>query len=102
MTRRGPRKEATPLVLEGIAGSPGLAIGRALVIDSRRPGVLRRHVKKHQADDEVRRFDAAVAQALAGLKDVSDGAARRIAKAEASILGAYALMLADETLKDEV
>jgi phosphotransferase system enzyme I (PtsI) len=102
VTRRGPRKEATPLVLEGIAGSPGLAIGRALVIDRRRPGVLRRHVKKHQADEEVRRFDAAVQQALSGLRDVSDGAARRIAKAEASILEAYALMLADETLRDEV
>ena len=102
MTRRGPRKEATPIVLEGIAGSPGLAIGRALVIDTRRPGVLRRHVKKHQADEEIRRFDGAVLQALAGLKDVSDGAARRIAKAEASILEAYALMLADETLRDEV
>jgi phosphotransferase system enzyme I (PtsI) len=102
VTRRGRRTEATPLVLEGIAGSPGLAIGRALVIDTRRPGVLRRHVKKHQADEEMRRFDAAVEQALAGLKVVSDGAARRFAKAEASIFEAYHLMLTDEMLKDEV
>lgn len=102
MTRRGGRAGSPPVVLEGIPGSPGLAIGRALVIDTRRPGVLRRHIKKHQADDEVRRFDAAVAQALTGLKDASDGTERRIAKAEASILEAYRLMLSDEMLRDEV
>ncbi|HVU01894.1 MAG TPA: phosphoenolpyruvate--protein phosphotransferase [Polyangiaceae bacterium] len=102
MTRKGRRSEASPVVLDGIAGSPGLAIGRALVIDTRRPGVLRRHIKKHQADDELRRFDAAVAQALSGLKEAQDGTERRIAKAEASILEAYRLMLTDDFLRDEV
>ncbi len=105
MTRRGRRtgrSEAPPVVLEGIAGSPGLAIGRALVIDTRRPGVVRRHIKKHQAEEELRRFESAVAQAVQGLSEVSDGAARRLAKAEASILEAYRLMLTDDTLKDEV
>jgi phosphotransferase system enzyme I (PtsI) len=100
--RRTGQSDAPPVVLEGIAGSPGLAIGRAMVIDTRRPGVVRRHIKKHQAEEELRRFDDAVAQALHGLTEVTDGAARRLAKAEASILEAYRLMITDETLKDEV
>jgi phosphotransferase system enzyme I (PtsI) len=103
VSSRGRRpSEAPPLVLDGIAGSPGLAIGRAMVIDTRRPGVVRRHIKKHQAEEELRRFDAAVVQAVQGLSEVSDGAARRLAKAEASILEAYRLMLTDDTLRDEL
>jgi phosphotransferase system enzyme I (PtsI) len=101
-SRRPGQPEAPPVILEGIAGSPGLAIGRAMVIDTRRPGVVRRHIKKHQAEEELRRFDDAVAQAVLGLTEVSDGAARRLAKAEASILEAYRLMLTDDTLRDEV
>jgi phosphotransferase system enzyme I (PtsI) len=100
--RRSGPPEAPPVVLQGIAGSPGLAIGRALVIDTRRPGVVRRHIKKHQCEEELRRFDAAVIQAVQGLSEVTDGAARRLAKAEASILEAYRLMLTDDTLRDEV
>jgi len=100
--RRPGRTETPSVVLEGIAGSPGLAIGRALVIDTRRPGVVRRHVKKHQADEELARFDAAVEHAVQGLSEVTDGAARRFGRAEASILEAYKLMLNDELLRDEV
>jgi phosphotransferase system enzyme I (PtsI) len=90
------------VLLEGLAGSPGLAIGRALVIDLTRPGVVHRHIKKHQSIEELKRFDAAVEQAVRGLAEVADGASRRLAKAEASILEAYKLMLVDETLRDEV
>jgi phosphotransferase system enzyme I (PtsI) len=100
-SRRSP-SESPAVVLDGIAGSPGLAIGRALVIDTRRPGVVRRHIKKHQAEEELRRFVAAVEHAVQGLGEVADGTARRLGKAEASILEAYKLMLTDETLRDEV
>ncbi len=99
MTRSGGR---APVILDGIAGSPGLAIGRALVIDTRRPGVVRRRIKKNQAEEELRRFDAAVVQAVEGLAVVSGGASRRLSKAETSIFEAYRLMLADETLRDEI
>jgi len=46
-SKRPGQPEAPPVILEGIAGSPGLAIGRAMVIDTRRPGVVRRHQRKH-------------------------------------------------------
>ena len=42
--------------LDGIAGSPGLSIGQALVVEVRRPGVVKRRLAKHQAADEVERY----------------------------------------------
>lgn len=102
MTQGKRPARTSSVVLEGLAGSPGLAIGRALVIDLSRPGVVHRHVKKHQAIEELKRFDTAVEQAVQGLAEVSAAATRRLAKAEASILEAYKLMLTDETLRDEV
>jgi phosphoenolpyruvate-protein phosphotransferase (PTS system enzyme I) len=89
-----------PVSLDGIAGSPGLAIGRAVVIETLRPGVVHRRVAKHQADDEVRRYRVAVEAAAAELHDV---ACRAVGgPVESSILQAYILMVQDQTLGDEV
>ncbi|MBM4363500.1 MAG: phosphoenolpyruvate--protein phosphotransferase, partial [Deltaproteobacteria bacterium] len=90
------------VTLAGIAGSPGVAVGRTLVLDATRAFVPRRHVKKHQAEEELGRFDVAVARAAEEVAVVMEGAVRRLGKAEASILEAYGLMLRDETLREEV
>ena len=94
--------DRAPLVRKGIAGSAGLGIGKAVVLDTRRAGVVRRHIKKHQADDEMERFAVAVEQGIRSLRDVADGAHRRVGRAEASILEAYILMLEDDALREEV
>ena len=87
------------ITLEGIAGSPGYAVGRAMVLD-RRGGSVRRHVASHQVEDELERFDRAVAAAAARLKAAAERT--RGSRAESSILEAYVLMVEDETLRDEV
>lgn len=87
------------IVLEGIAGSPGLALGPAIVLD-RRTGVVRRHIPNHQMDDELDRFDEAIelaAKMLAAAAERSRGS-----RAESSILEAYVMMVKDDTLHDEV
>jgi phosphotransferase system enzyme I (PtsI) len=89
-----------PLIIEGLPGSPGYAIGPALVIDTRRPGVVHRRIAKHVADEEMNRFDAAVELAAQGLREVAERAG--VARAEASILEAYILMVQDETLREDV
>jgi phosphoenolpyruvate-protein phosphotransferase (PTS system enzyme I) len=91
-----------PVVVEGIAGSPGLAIARALVIDTRRPGVSHRRVAKHHAEEELARFDAAVQVAAHGLRDVAEKLRQRATRAEASILEAYVLMVEDDSLREDV
>lgn len=91
------------VVLDGIPGSPGYAIGRAVVVDTRRPGNLaRRHIHKHLADDEIDRFDRAVAFAARELREVEERTRGRATRIESSILTAYLLMVEDETLRDEV
>jgi len=88
--------------LIGIAGSPGMAIGKAVVVDLRRAGVVRRHVKRSAADAELARFDAAVKVTAKGLRDVAAQVASNVARAEASILEAYVMMVEDELLRREV
>ena len=98
-----PPSSAPPaLILDGIAGSPGLAIGRAVVIDTRQIGVPRRHVRRHEADDELSRYDAAVKVAAQGLREVAEKLRGSAARAETSILEAYVMMVEDEALRDEV
>jgi phosphotransferase system enzyme I (PtsI) len=104
---KGPRSARAPLgdevhhdvVLEGIAGSPGHAMGCAIVLD-RGGGVVRRHIHGHQVEDELERFDRAVAIAAGELKAAAERT--RASRAESSILEAYCMMVEDETLHDEV
>jgi phosphotransferase system enzyme I (PtsI) len=86
-------------VLEGIAGSPGLALGTAIVLD-RRTGVVRRHIGNHQIDEEVERFDRAIDLAARSLGDAAERS--KGSRAEHSILEAYVMMVKDETLHEEV
>ena len=90
------------LVLDGIAGSPGMAIGPAVVIDTGRPGVVRRHVPKHVAHDEMKRFDRAVKLAAQSLREVNERVRTTAPRAESSILEAYVAMVEDETLREDI
>ena len=86
--------------LRGLAGSAGFAIGSAIIVDQGRPGVVRRRIQKHSADDEMSRFDRAVGEAAGSLREVAARARPRAA--ESSILEAYLLMVEDETLREDV
>lgn len=89
-----------PVVLDGIAGSPGLAVGRAIVVNTGRAGVRRAHVETGEVDGEIQRFDAAVKGAALALREVA--AKVPSGRAESSILEAYISMVEDETLRDAV
>src|SRR6185295_16227360 len=97
-----PLSGAQSVVLDGIAGSPGYAIGRAVVVDTRRQGGVRRHIPKHSAEEEVTRFDRAVGLAARDLREAEERLRSRATRLESSILAAYLLMVEDETLRDEV
>ncbi|HET9959318.1 MAG TPA: phosphoenolpyruvate--protein phosphotransferase [Polyangiaceae bacterium] len=97
-----PHSVREALVLEGIAGSAGYSIGRAMVVDTRRHGVVRRHIPKHAAEDEVERFDRAVAVAARELREAEAREQNRATRLETSILAAYLLMVEDDTLRADV
>ncbi|HVJ17350.1 MAG TPA: phosphoenolpyruvate--protein phosphotransferase [Polyangiaceae bacterium] len=91
-----------PQTMEGIPGSPGYAVGSAIVLDLRQPGIVRRHVPNHLVAEELERFSQAVRAAADGLKQAAAGARARGMRPETSILEAYVLMVEDETLRSEV
>ncbi len=90
------------LVLDGIAGSAGYAIGRVTIVDTRRSGIVRRHIEANEAEAELARFDDAVALSAGELRIVLADKQGSASRAEISILEAYVLMLEDETLRDAV
>lgn len=90
--------------LDGIGGSAGFAIGRAVVVDSGRPGVVHRRIGPDDVEAEIARFDGAVATAGGELQLVTERmkAEKGRSSAETSILEAYVLMLSDVTLREDV
>jgi phosphotransferase system enzyme I (PtsI) len=96
------RRSNSTLSLEGIAASSGLAIGPARVVDTRRPGIVHRRIPKHGVEEEMARFEAAVAVASKELRMVADHVRAGAARAEASIVEAYIMMVEDESLRDDV
>ncbi len=90
-----------PIFLRGIAGSPGVAVGPALVLGDIRANYVRRHIHAAQVDAELARVRAAVEVAKNTLKEVSAtmiGPARDMA----GVLDAYLLMVDDPTLHGRV
>lgn len=99
----GRHSSAPPaVVVDGIGGSAGFAIGQAVVLEGGRAGVVQRRIKSHQVDEELSRFDAAVEQTAQGLREVAEKVRDRAGSAETSILEAYLLMATDSTLREEV
>src|SRR6188768_2980697 len=103
MTDNGEVVDRT-VSLDGIGGSAGFAIGRALVVDAGRAGVVHRRITPDEAEQEVVRFDRAVALATAELEKVAGRVKEEKgrAAAESSILDAYIYMLSDPTLREDV
>jgi len=87
-------------VLRGIAGSPGVAIGKVVVFGQSRAPCPRRTIGEAEIEDEFRRFEEAVARAQRDLREMSQRLTER--SAEASILEAYVLMTGDPVLAQAV
>jgi phosphotransferase system enzyme I (PtsI) len=102
-TRPPPSDQSAPygVVLKGIAGSPGVAVGPALVVGDTRAAYARRHVASAQIELEVTRVMTAVEDARRHVREVS----ARLPKAPvetSGILDAYLAMIGDPMLVERV
>jgi phosphotransferase system enzyme I (PtsI) len=86
--------------LAGLAGSPGVAVGRAVVVGAFQPAVSRRMCAPSDAEAEFDRFRAAALVARSELRALAEAAPAR--SSAQSVLEAYALMVDDPMLADEV
>jgi phosphoenolpyruvate-protein phosphotransferase (PTS system enzyme I) len=94
----GQKETRAEVALSGLPGSPGVALGKAAVLNLGRTGVVHRHVQAAEVTDEIERFKGGVAKAAAELRELSAKAQKTATKIEISVLEAYTLMVEDELL----
>ncbi len=102
-SRVPPGDASTPrgLVLRGIAGSPGVAVGPALVVGDTRAAYARRHVPPAQLAAEVERLRRAVEDAKGHIREVSATLPSGPLETNA-ILDAYLAMVGDPMLLERI
>ena len=87
-----------PRTLIGLAVSPGIAIGRPLVVENRPLPVVRIALAASETDAEVERVRAAAGRAASHMEQLAVEAAAAVGAEYASIFDAHRLMLEDPTL----
>jgi phosphotransferase system enzyme I (PtsI) len=90
------------ILIEGIAASPGVAHGRAVVYLQKQLDVPCYDVTEDEIDEELQRFDQAILETRAEIAQVRDQIAASLGEGEARIFDAHLLVLEDNALLDEV
>jgi phosphotransferase system enzyme I (PtsI) len=89
-------------IKRGIAVSPGVAIGPALVLDSEWFRIPQRAIPADQIDSERERLRHALAQAAAETRANQEAVTAKLGPQYGAIFGAHALMLTDPALGREI
>jgi phosphotransferase system enzyme I (PtsI) len=88
--------------LQGIAVSPGVAIGEALVMDNEGFRIPRRFLPRDAVEDEMERLDRAIQSAAAEIERNRDRVAEQLGDQYAAIFSAHLQMLNDRRLRSEL
>jgi phosphotransferase system enzyme I (PtsI) len=91
----------TPQVFRGIGVSPGIAIGRALVIEARRPRAKREVLEPTRVPAEVVRLRKALDDARHQILEVQGRIAKEVGAQYGRIFDAHLLILEDRLLAEE-
>lgn len=89
-------------ILPGIAVSPGVAIGEALVIDNEGFRIPRRFVARDAVDDELERLAAAIAAVEAQIGRDRDTITTKLGSQYGAIFSAHLTLLGDPKLREEL
>ncbi len=88
--------------LQGIAVSPGVAIGEALVMDNEGFRIPRRFVARDAVDDELERLDQAIVAAGTEIERNREAVFRELGEQYGAMFSAHLQMLRDPALRTEV
>ena len=91
----------TPQVFRGIGVSPGVAIGRALVVEARRPRAKREALDAARVPTEVIRLRKALDDARHQILEVQGRIAKEVGAQYARIFDAHLLILEDRLVAEE-
>lgn len=82
----------------GLGVSPGIVIGRVLVLDTGHGRIGRRSIKADRVKSELTRFDGAIKASIEELNHVHEHAVKEMGKETAAIFRVHAVMLGDKSL----
>jgi phosphotransferase system enzyme I (PtsI) len=98
----GSRARISMHKLRGIAVSPGVAIGEAMVVGNEGFRIPRRFVARDAVDDELERLSKAMEAASAEIAHNRDAVSRELGEEYGAIFEAHLQMLQDGRLRNEV
>jgi phosphoenolpyruvate-protein phosphotransferase (PTS system enzyme I) len=91
-----------PVVLQGIAGAPGVVVATVTILDDRRTTFQRRRLRASEVTSEMARVDAAIERAQTSLVEISERVSMRPLGESRAILDAYLAMVRDPMLHDRI
>jgi phosphotransferase system enzyme I (PtsI) len=95
-----PSKEARQFT--GIPASPGIAIGRAFLLDSEEISVPRRPVSPSEIPQEIARFEEALIRTRKEIREIQAKISEEIGAEHGEIFNAHLMLLEDRALIEEV
>ena len=89
-------------VLQGIAVSPGIAIGEALIVDKAGLQIPRREIMRCDVSSEIARLQEAIEAVSVEIGRDRDAATQRLGQQYGAIFSAHEQMLRDDQLGEEI
>ena len=97
-----PRPSRPPVVLRGIAASPGIGIGKAFVLTEESMSYVFRALSKDEVRKEVQRFRQAVAKTRLEIDQTREKVFKVLGKSHASLTDAHLLILEDALFSKDI
>lgn len=95
-------KQSRQKLLSGVAASPGIAIGRALIYCPRKPVIVANKITNSQIDEELERLEQAINATCKEFELIKKELGSSQPDSELSLLDAYILLANDPELKQRV
>ena len=96
------RDKKKEFILKGIPASPGIAIGKALLLDREQYVIPKRIIKEDQIQNEVKRFKDALIQTKNEILEIKKRISEEMGIEHGQIFSAHLLVIEDSMLIEEV
>src|SRR5437773_1061131 len=96
------RPSRPPIVLRGIAASPGIGIGKAFVLKEESLSYVFRALSKDEVKKEIQRFRTAVLKTRNEFLQTRDKVLKVLGKSHAALIDAHLLILEDALFTKDI
>ncbi len=88
--------------LKGIPASPGIAIGKAFLINSEEIQIVKKPIRESDIPKQITRFEDALTKTRSEILSIRDKISQEMGKEHADIFNAHLLFIEDRSLIEEV